>query len=247
MRLVQNDEGVVERAPAHKGQWRNFELVALECFLHLVKPHQLIQGVVQRAQVGVHLLHHIARQKTQALAGFHRRARQHDALHIAALQRIHRTGHRQPGFTGACRADTQGDVVASNGLQICALIGTARAQIAAAGGELRIVVWQRGIAVARQHQLHHGGCNRPCGLFVQRLQHLHGALRLGLGAIHLELLVPVRDFHVQRTLDGAQVLVQRAAQMRQTGIVEGGKAVTQNHADNPRFVACLMNRFEDTP
>jgi len=56
LRLVQNHKGVVQRAPAHKGQRCDFQRLALERLVHLVEAHQVVQRVVQRAQVGVNLL-----------------------------------------------------------------------------------------------------------------------------------------------------------------------------------------------
>jgi hypothetical protein len=53
---------------------------------------------------------------------------------------------------------------------------------------------------------------------LQQLQRLRG---LGLGAVDLELLVPVRDADLQRRLDGAQVLVRPAAQVRQAVLLWG--------------------------
>jgi hypothetical protein len=52
-------------------------------------------------------------------------------------------------------------------------------------------------AVAGQHELHHGRVDGALRDLVERLQHVHGALRLGLGAVDLELLVAVGDLHVQ--------------------------------------------------
>ena len=73
-----------------------------KAFCTLLETHQVVERVVQRAQVGVDLLRQVAGQKAQALAGFHRRAREHDALHHAALQRIHRAWPR-PGRSCRCR------------------------------------------------------------------------------------------------------------------------------------------------
>ncbi|MCY1364586.1 hypothetical protein D9M69_513960 [compost metagenome] len=117
-----------------------------------------------------------------------------------------------------------GDVV-----QVQRLRGRARAQVGAARDEHgRVLVAHR--AVAGQRELHHGRVDGALGDLVQRLQHLHGALRRGLGAVDLELLVAVRDLHAQGVLDAAQVRIQRAAQVAEARIVQGGKGVSQNHA-----------------
>jgi hypothetical protein len=89
-----------------------------------------------------------------------------------------------------------------------------------------------GRAVAGQHQLHYligDGFGRH---FIQGLQHFHGALGFGLGAVHLELFVPVRDAYFQRRFDTAQVCIRGATQMTQAGVVRRGKNMSENHADN---------------
>jgi len=68
------------------------------------------------------------------------------------------------------------------------------------------------------------------GQLVQRLQQLHGLGGAGLGAVNLELLVAVGNLNLQCGLDGAQMLVGRAAQVRQAQVVVGGKGVAQDHA-----------------
>ena len=43
------------------------------------------------------------------------------------------------------------------------------------------------------------------------------------------------------SLDGAQVLIQRAAQMSQAAVVERGEAMAQNHADNQTCLFPLIS------
>ena len=195
--------------------------------------HQFIQGVVQRAQVGVHLLCQVARQKAQALAGLNRRARQHNALHRAALQGIHGAGHCQIGLARACGPNAEGDVVGGNVLQVQALGGCAPTQVGPAGAQHDGVLGRfQQFAVTSQHQLQVVFRDGALGNFVQRLQQLHRLRGLGLGAVHLELLVPVGNAHAQGHLDGAQVRVRRATQVGQAGVVVREEGVAQDHADN---------------
>ena len=84
-----------------------------------------------------------------------------------------------------------------NVLQVRALIGSASAEVSAARG-------QRGAAVgrdpqsrvARHHELHGFFGNRALCHFIQRLQHFKCLSSARLGAVNLELLKAVRDFHV---------------------------------------------------
>jgi hypothetical protein len=71
----------------------------------------VVERVVERPQVRVHLLLERARQEAELLAGLDRRAGQHDALHLLVEQRAHRQRHRQVGLAGAGRAHAEDDVV----------------------------------------------------------------------------------------------------------------------------------------
>ena len=211
LRLVQDHKCVVQRAPAHESQRRDFNLLALKGFLHPVKTHQLVQCVVERAQVRINLLRHVAGQKTQALARLDGRARQHDFLHRAALQRIDRAGHGQISLARARRADAKSDVVRGNVFQISALVERACAQVGAACGQLSRAVGGTQGRVACEHQLHGFRLNRALGDFVQRLQHFERLLRPGLEAVNLELLKAVCNRDLQPGLNRADVRIHRAA------------------------------------
>ena len=112
-----------------------------------------------------------------------------------------------------------------NVLQVDALGGGAGTQVSPAGGKPGVLGGQGLGAVPGEHELHEAGRHRTGGLFVEGLQHLHGPVGGGLGAFDLELFVAVCDAHFQRALDGAQMLVERAAQVGQPAVVKGGEAV----------------------
>ena len=63
-------------------------VVRSKSFGRLVEAHEVVQRVVERAQVGVDLLREIARQEAQALACFHRGTHEHDPLDRVALERV---------------------------------------------------------------------------------------------------------------------------------------------------------------
>ena len=85
LRLVENDEGVVERAPPHERQRGDLDDVALDQLGHPFEPQHFIECVVERAQVGVHLLRHVAGQEAQLFAGLDRRPCQNQPPHLVAL------------------------------------------------------------------------------------------------------------------------------------------------------------------
>ena len=49
----------------------------------LVEAHEVVERVVERPQVRIDFLRHVAGQEAEALAGFDRGAHQHDALHAS--------------------------------------------------------------------------------------------------------------------------------------------------------------------
>ncbi len=203
--------------------------------MHLLVAHEVVERVVQRAQVGIDLLREVAGQEAQALARFHGRAREHDALHGAALQRVHGAGHGQVGLAGAGRADAEGDVVAGDVLQVGRLVGRARAQVGAARGQLDGVLGLLDeFGITGQHQLQGVVQDGVVRHLVEGLQQFQGVVGLGLGAVDLELLVAVGDLDAHCDLDGAQVRVGRAADVAQPVVVVGCEGVAQDHADNSR-------------
>ena len=84
LRLVKNNEAVVQRAAAHVCKRRDLDIAALKVFLICVRSEHIKQCIVQRAQIRVHLALQVARQKAEALTGFNGRTRQNDAVLILA-------------------------------------------------------------------------------------------------------------------------------------------------------------------
>ena len=86
LRLVEDDRGVRQRAAAHEGERRDLDLAGLQRALDDARIHQVEQRVVDRAQIGIDLLAHVAGQEAEPLAGFDRRPRQDDAVDFLALE-----------------------------------------------------------------------------------------------------------------------------------------------------------------
>ena len=87
LRLVQDDERVVEGAAAHEGQRRHLDLALLDERRQLLAVHHVVERVEQRPEVGVDLLGHGARQEAEALPRLHRRPREDDAADLLARRR----------------------------------------------------------------------------------------------------------------------------------------------------------------
>ena len=122
LRFVENHERIVQRAPAHVGERRDLDHVALDQPRDLLDAEHFVQRVVQRAQVRIDLLRQIARQEAELLAGLDRRAHQDQPLHAVVVQRIDRHRDREIGLAGAGRADAEIDVVRGDRVQITLLV-----------------------------------------------------------------------------------------------------------------------------
>ena len=125
LRLVEHDDGVVERAAAHEGQRCYLYHVALHELAQLGAGYHVFECVVERLQVGVDFLLHVARQETQLLAGLHSRARENDLAHLLVLERPHGQCHCQIGLARAGRAQGKGEVVFAEGFHQQLLVGGA--------------------------------------------------------------------------------------------------------------------------
>ena len=126
LRLVEDDEGIGERAAAHEGDGRDLDLAAGDAAFHLFGRHAVVERVVERAQVRVDLVLHVAGQEAQLLARFHRRAREDQALHGAGHQLAYRLRHREVGLAGARRAEREDHVGPGQCAHIFDLRGRAR-------------------------------------------------------------------------------------------------------------------------
>src|SRR5450756_3111509 len=111
LRLVQDDERVVEAPAPH---------VSERGYLDRARGHELgdrvgvdhvVQGVVERAQVRVDLLVEGARQKTEPLPRLDGWPGKDDPVDLLGLQCLHRLGHGEVRLARACRADGEHDRV----------------------------------------------------------------------------------------------------------------------------------------
>src|ERR1051326_3799466 len=126
LRLVQDDERIVQGAPAHEGDGRDLNHVALQVAVHSLLVHQVVERVIEWAEIGVDLLLQRSGQKAQALTGLDRRPCQDDPVHPLGIQR--RDGHRH-GEVGLARArgpDAEDHVVLFNSIDIASLVHALR-------------------------------------------------------------------------------------------------------------------------
>ena len=141
-----------QRAPAHEGERRDLDLTALQRTLDDAGVHQVVERVVDRAQIGIDLFAHVA-GASKPFAGFHCRPRQDTAVDFLALEHLYGLRDRQPGLAGAGRSGAEHQRVAFERANIAVLRGGARphrtlAQIDFLEGRSRarrIVVEQRAL------------------------------------------------------------------------------------------------------
>ena len=126
MRLVHDDEAVVEGAAAHEGQRSDFDHIALEHLVHALGLQQVVERVVERAQIGVDLFLESAGQEAEALACFDRGAHQHDAANLLGQQGSRSHGDGEIGLARAGGADAEDHVGLLDSLDVMALIERTR-------------------------------------------------------------------------------------------------------------------------
>ncbi len=226
LRLIENHVGIVERAAAHIGERRNLDHVALDQLGHLLEAEHLVQRVVQRAQIRIDLLAEITRQEAQLFACLDRGAHQQQALHPVGFQCFDRTGYGQIGLAGAGRAHAEADVVRGDGVQVAGLVGAASLDDATLHldghflGALGGIVGDGVDTRFGQVKIDLGAVERlVLGNGVERTHHLLGRAGCAVLANHLEQVAAMVDLYAQAQLDLAQVLIERAAQVGEPGVV----------------------------
>ena len=135
LRLVEDDEGVVERATAQERQRRDLDGAGGQQLGDGLGVDHVVQRVVERAQVGVDLLAERAGQEAEPLPRLDGRAAQDDPVDLLGLQRLHGLRHREVGLAGAGGADAEGDRAGVDRLDVALLVERLRADRAAAVGQ----------------------------------------------------------------------------------------------------------------
>ncbi len=111
LRLVEHYHGIVERTATHKCKRRDLYHVALHILLELERGYHILEGIVERLQVRVDFVFHIAGQEAEFLTGLHGRAREDDFAHLAVLEGSHCQGYGDVCFARTGGAECKGEVV----------------------------------------------------------------------------------------------------------------------------------------
>ena len=196
--------------------------------------HQVVERVVDRPQIGIDLLAHVAGQEAEPLAGLHRRPRQDDAVDLLALEQLHRVRDREPGLAGAGGAGAEHELVPPQRADIGVLRRRARAHQPLAQVDLvearprgrRIVVEQRALRDREPDRaLDVAGGDFVAALepLVEALQHAARLLDRVARAFERHLVAALVRGRAEPPLDQRQVLSVLAEQLRGEAIVVEGQ------------------------
>jgi hypothetical protein len=108
-------------AAPHVRQGGDLDGAAFHQAADLLAVHHLVEGVVQRAQVGVDLLRQGAGEEAELLPRLDRRAGQDQAVDLLGHQGLDGDGHGQVGLAGAGGADPEDHGVLADGVHVLLL------------------------------------------------------------------------------------------------------------------------------
>ena len=131
LRLVQKDRGLGQRPPAHEGERRDLDHAGLNAALDHPPIHEVVERVIDRAQIGIDLVAHVAGQEAEPLAGLDRGARQHQPLDQTLFEERDGMADREPGLAGAGRAFGEHQLMLAQSREVMVLRGAAGAHDAA--------------------------------------------------------------------------------------------------------------------
>ena len=134
LRLVEDDESLVQRSPAHEGERRDFDLTALLRPREALRRHELVERVIQRTEVRVDLFGDVTRQESEALAGFDGGPREDESADPAVAKGGDAHCDSQIRLSCAGRTDREHEVVSAYRFDIRSLVRGLRADALAAHG-----------------------------------------------------------------------------------------------------------------
>ena len=129
LRLVEDNKRVVQRPAPHVCKRRYLNRTLFGILRVTLRPHDLIEGVVERTQVRIDLALKIAGKKSQFLAGFYRRPGHDDPGYFFISESSDRHSHRQIRLSGSGRTNPESDHMIPDSVDILLLaisLGTDR-------------------------------------------------------------------------------------------------------------------------
>lgn len=139
LRFIEDYYGIGERATAHESEGRNLNHALLHILLKLGLRQHVFEGIVERLQIGVDFLLHVARKETEFLAGFYGRAGKDDLADLLVLEGAYgeRDGYVRLARTGRTDGEEQvGCVVVAQELLLIGRAGKNRLTVGAVEDEV---------------------------------------------------------------------------------------------------------------
>src|SRR2546429_564258 len=110
-RLVENDERLIQTSSAHVGKRCDLDLAALLGPREPLRRHELVERVVERAEIGIDLLLKVTGQESEPLARFDSGAREDEPADLSIAERRHAHRDGEIALPGAGGADPEDQAV----------------------------------------------------------------------------------------------------------------------------------------
>ena len=126
LRLIEHDHRIIESPAPHECQRGYLYHIGLHILLELDRRDHVLKRIIERLEIGVDLVLHVAGQEPELLASLHSGTRQDDLAHLLVLKSLNGKGYRYIGLSCACRTERKRQVVLPERLYQKSLIGIAR-------------------------------------------------------------------------------------------------------------------------
>ena len=111
MRLIQDNECIVQGASAHISQRCNLNGSGTHVITQLIGRYHVIEGIIERPEIGVDFFFQVTRKKSQVFPSLHGRTGKNDFFYHFIFQRPDGQSNRRIGFTGTGRPDGKNNVI----------------------------------------------------------------------------------------------------------------------------------------
>src|SRR5436190_20340770 len=121
LRLVEDDEAVVERAPAHERERSHLDRAAFHGGVELLRIHRVVERVEERAHVRIDLREHVPREEAEPLSRLDRGAGEDDPADLPLRERRDRECDREVRLARPGGPDAEGDRAVADGVDVALL------------------------------------------------------------------------------------------------------------------------------
>ena len=122
LRLVENDDSIAQRTTTHIGEWSNLNDVGFKQFTEFSRRYHILQGIIERLQIGIEFILHLTRQKAQFLTSLNSRTRKYNLAYLLIFQGSHGKSDGNVSFPRTSRAKGEAQIVLGEGINESLLI-----------------------------------------------------------------------------------------------------------------------------